>query len=816
MRFAIAPRNTLGTPAPSALVLVVLLAFSPAIAANQPATTAQLDSPDVCAQQAPASAPEIQKVESTEDTLSIRADTQEKEKSTYRLRGHVQVAFHDAKLSADEATYDDQSGEVVAKGHVVFTDSSAHLEADEAHYNVMTGKGWFANGQGYIQAKLRPRSRVLVSENPIYVKAARVERVDAETYTANHVRVTSCPTEAKGWSVGAHHAKLDVGDKVTARGANIRILKIPVFYAPIFVHSVAQNPRRSGFLLPNVGHSSQKGFTIGDGFFWAINPSVDLLLGVENYSVRGVGGTGRFRARPSANSDLTVDYFGVNDKGGGSLRQFRAPGQTVRATGQARDLFRGFRGVLDVDWLSSLAFRQTFTNNFAQAVASEIRQTGFLTKNFDAYSVNVYVSRYQNFLCSQGGQSVSTISAQNCPLNPLAPGDSITIRQSPSFSISGMDKPLGGTPFYFAFEGSADGVSRSEPGFQTPRLSERLDFSPHVLLRSKPFWGFHLTPSLGLRATRYGTSLARTRDPLNRVLGEFAIDLRPPPLQKVFVGSHWGRRFKHVVEPQVRYRLVRSLNNANLRDVVRYDSVDVLAETSEVEYSLTNLIFTRPDVPGDSREKPQARELISWRMSQRYYFDPTFGGVLDPGRKFVFEPTLSLTGFAFAQGQRLSPINSVLKFSPFSNYDTELSTDINPSGGGVRNVGITSRIHSGPVGVALTEFFINRTAVFTTSPSTSAPVLSRASFNLLRAVTTYGDINRKGLSAALALDYNLDLRIAHQVVSQVSYNFGCLALDFEFRRFELGNLRRENQFRLALSLANIGTFGNLKPRERLY
>jgi hypothetical protein len=47
-------------------------------------------------------------------------------------------------------------------------------------------------------------------------------------------------------------------------------------------------------------------------------------------------------------------------------------------------------------------------------------------------------------------------------------------------------------------------------------------------------------------------------------------------------------------------------------------------------------------------------------------------------------------------------------------------------------------------------------------------------------------------------------------------NFGCFGLDFEHRRFALGTLQRENQFRAALSLADVGTFGNLKPRERSY
>jgi hypothetical protein len=50
-------------------------------------------------------------------------------------------------------------------------------------------------------------------------------------------------------------------------------------------------------------------------------------------------------------------------------------------------------------------------------------------------------------------------------------------------------------------------------------------------------------------------------------------------------------------------------------------------------------------------------------------------------------------------------------------------------------------------------------------------------------------------------------------VNQVSYNFGCFALDVEYQYYNLGPLRRESQFRVALSLANVGTFGNLKPRE---
>ncbi|MBZ5516817.1 MAG: LPS-assembly protein LptD, partial [Acidobacteriia bacterium] len=498
-----------------------------------------------------------------------------------------------------------------------------------------------------------------------------------------------------------------------------------------------------------------------------------------------------------ATSDLFVEYSGVNDKGSGPQRQSRAPGQSLRVIGEAKDVGGGFRGVLNVDYITSLAYRLTFTDNFMQAVTSEVHQTGFLTKNFDAYSLNFFASRYQNFLTAQ-----------------LVPGNSIIIRQTPGVDFSGIDRQVGNSSFYFAFDFSAAGVGRTQPGFVTPQLSTRLDFHPEITLRTKPFLGFHLTPTLGLDATHYGTSLNAPNQGVNRLLGDFSVDLRPPSFEKVFARPHWGRRFKHVIEPDIRYRLVRAHDAENLLDVVRYDRLDIFAETNEIEYSLTNSLLSRKET--SKGEKPQARELISWRISQKYYFDPTFGGALVPGQRVVFDPTISLTGFAFAQGRRLSPIVSVLKLAPSSHYDTELRADMDPAGGGVLNAGITSNLRRGPAGLSFTDFFINRTAALSTPIAPTGSLAALPSFHLLGAMASYGNSSRKGFSGAVGLNYNLAQRIAHQAVSQLSYNFGCLALDFEFIRFALGTLRRENQFRIAISLANMGSFGNLKPRERLY
>jgi len=748
------------------------------------------------AQQEPARAAIPPELQNPQTTATINADQQQKLKDVYHLIGHAQVTYQDMKLLADEITYNSTTSDIVARGHVVLTNADAHLESDEAHYNVREQQGWFLNARGYVQAKVHPRGRALTTENPFYLQASRVERFENDTYEIRNARVSTCDNQARGWSISTGHALIDPGVKIVSHDDVFRLVSVPVFYSPLLADSIAHNPRQTGFLLPFVGNSTLKGYTLGDGVFWAINPSVDVMLGVEDFSKRGIGGIGRFRARPSPTSDLTIDWYGIDDHGiiqSGSL--FRAPGNDVRATGKAQDLGHGFRGVVDVDYLSSLAFRVTFTDNFTEAVASEVHQTGFLTKNFDAYSLSFYASRYQDFLTAT-----------------RAPGNSISIRELPSTSFSGMDRQAGGSPFYFSFDLSATGVGRTQPDFKTPLISDRFDFHPEVLLRSPSFWGFHLSPTFSVRDTYYGTSLESHNESINRVLGEMGLDLRPPSFERVFNWSLWGRRFKHVIEPDIQYRLVRATDPETINDVIRFDEVDILAETDEIEYSLTNTLMARKDVP-EGENPPQAQDFLSLRLSQKYYFDPTFGGALEPGNRIVFDPTLSLTGFGFAQGRRLSPVVSVLKVAPFSNYDTEIRADLGPSGGGVLDAGITSHVKRGRTGLAFTDFYINRTEALLAprSPSTSASQLQ--SFHLLGGMFTYGDNSRKGLSGAFGVDYNIAQRIAHQVVAQGSYNFGCFALNGEYLRFALPNLRQENSFRIALSLANVGTFGNLRPRS---
>ena len=368
--------------------------------------------------------------------IVIQSDTQQKDKDVFHLRGHVNIVYEGMHLTADEVTFDESSGEMVARGHVVFNDPKSHLAADEVHYNVKTKQGWFSNGVGYVHPRTRPRARVLRTENPFYLSASTAERINEDTYLLSHGRMTSCECAKRGWSISAREARVIIDDKLIAHDALFTFLGVPLFYTPILVDSIAKEPRQTGFLLPHIGNSSQKGYIVGDGFFWAINRSADLMFGVEDYSRRGLAERAEFRAKPSQDADFTVNFFGVNDKDANV--SLRAPGESIHAAGKDDDIGDGFRAVVNVDYVNTMAFRLTWSANYTEAVSSEALQSGFLSKNWDAYSLNVSAERYENFLSTE-----------------LVPANAVIIRHLPSVDFAGEDRQIGDSPFYFSFETSA-------------------------------------------------------------------------------------------------------------------------------------------------------------------------------------------------------------------------------------------------------------------------------------------------------------------------------------------------------------------------
>jgi LPS-assembly protein len=88
--------------------------------------------------------------------------------------------------------------------------------------------------------------------------------------------------------------------------------------------------------------------------------------------------------------------------------------------------------------------------------------------------------------------------------------------------------------------------------------------------------------------------------------------------------------------------------------------------------------------------------------------------------------------------------------------------------------------------------------------------------NQVRLLASYGKLNRTGLNAAFGTTWDVRQDFLPNAIFQTSYNWDCCGVAFSYRRLGLGPLRSQNEFRFAFTIANVGTFGNIRRGERLF
>src|SRR5712692_3571447 len=738
---------------------------------------------------------------------TLEATTQSRRGDLTTADGDVDIHFGDTRLRADHAEYNIKTYEAVATGHVLLDYNNEHLGADEAHYNVSTGHGLFYNVRGTVKIDRRPNSSILITDNPLYFEARDVERFPGDVYLVHRAWITVCDPEHPKWQFYAPHARIHLDKTVALINANFRLFRVPLVWLPYATAPAGRKVRQTGLLIPDLGQSSRKGFIAGDAFYWAPAAWLDATLGLQFMSRRGVLERGLFRAKPFENTSIGYTYFGVEDRGLRNPNGTRNPqgGEQQRLEIQSL-LPGGWRFVTDYNHLSSLTFRLAFADTFGEAINSEVRSAVFLTNNFRGFSLNLAGLNDKSFLTLPVAATLTT---------PAIAATSVTLRDLPEARFGSVEQsPWKSAPLYFSFDSFAGAAHRSDsmaptPTFtpvHTPSYVSRTEFAPRVTVpvHFGPWLG--VTTSAAFRTTRYGDSLNSaglvSGVSLLRNTGEFSVDLRPPSLERFFEGSppkkdRPRRRYKHTIEPAITYRYVTGVNN--FADFIRFDADATLTDTNEVKYGFTQRLFLK-------EEEDQPQELVSWSILQKHFFDPTFGGAIVPGQRNVFQALSSITPFAFATGPvHWSPIISDFRITPGGRYDAEQILEYDPNLNKVTTIGTLLKIKP------YSEFFAT-VAHFRMQADQILQPLS----NQVRTLFGYGNLNRKGFSAAAGISYDLTTNALQNQLAQLSYNGACCGLAVEYRRIALGQVRTENQFRIAFIIANIGTFGNLRHQEKIF
>jgi len=769
-----------------------------------------------------------------EDNIDIDADHQELQRDVYVAVGNVVVTGMGMLLKADRVTYNETTKDVLAEGHVYFEQEGQKLTGERMELNMRTRRGSVYTATGFTNRT--PDGTTLI------IKANRVDKTGLDTYNLSHALLTACEEPNPKWCFTAGKARIRLDDRAFLYNPVFRVKGVPVLYLPYITLSTSKKDRSSGFLLPSSGSSNIKGRTLHLAYYQTLGRSADILIRNDIFTKRGIGLGFDFRARTDENSRIAIGSFVVLDR---ILGEKKAPITDPKCAGQspiqndpkfcnlpdqggssfyadAVQYFKnGFVAVADVNITSSFAFRQVFGENVQQAISPEEKSQFYLNRNWRSMSLNLSLNEQSTFI---GNEIIKT-------------------RQLPSFNLAQRSTEISDSiPIYFSFDASLEGVRRTEAqGSQSllrgPSITQRMDFGPRITLPLKSFaGGFTLTPSVGFRSTFYSDSI----DPANRTFvgdnlfrnyAEAELDFRPPSLAKIFRHGDGTPWFKHIIEPYITWRRIAGIDEYNRTPLV--DEQDAVTSTNEVEYGVENRFFVRR--PGPDGKTPQAYELVSVSLTQKYFFDPTFGGALKdcgtgnlPGcQRQQFFPLNSLTGFAYGGIPRnLSPLNVRARVRPSQVTFADVRLDYDPRYHGLRNLVVGGGFSRGIFSITQSWYFTRLIAVDQFRAEDKLHFDPASYPGNQYDISTFIGNPQKGPYGGITMAYDFrdrdlkglarDQRLIY-LTTTAGWAWDCCSFQVQNVTFKAG-LRNENRILFAFTLKGIGTFGteNIGQRRRRF
>lgn len=735
--------------------------------------------------------------------------------------GNVDAHYGVYRLQADKIIVYEAENKMVAEGSVVFDQGNdQRITGTRGEFNYKTKLGYFENSTGF--------TNQTTDGTVIYFTAKRVERTGLETVVITDGKFTACEDNVPKWSFTTKEATVVTGDSVKLKRPTFRVKDIPVIPLPYAKLSLKKEDRQSGFLTPTFGFSANKGFRLSTAYYQTLGRSADITLRSDIFSARGIGYGFDARTRANSRSYLDFGYFAVKDRIFGHKEDADHPnqgGSLFYAQG-VQYFSNGFAAAADVRVTSSLAFRQVFSDRIQQIISPIELSQVFVNKSWNEYTLNILARSH-------------SISIPNVRIKTLNL-PSIDFEKRPT-QLSFFKNA------YFSFKTTIEGVSRKESvddinlyrsivgsdPIQTPAIGQRLDFHPQVSIPFSTKY-FSFTATGGLRSTFYSDSLSD--DGLRRVLsknlirtyGEFEFDVRPVALAKNYYKKDGEFVFRHTIEPFITYRYVNGINDFNR--IIRFDYEDTMTDTNEIEYGVTNRIFTRhyteavtPEAIKLQRENPdstkplaiQPYEIFTLTVRQKYFFDPYFGGALVPGQRNQIEPISSLSFYTFGGvPRRFSPINIDATYRPRRLLFVNTRMDVGVQGDGLRDISATVGYDSKLLKIFQTFYYTRAIDLIPSLQQYSTPFGKEA--GTLRGSQYSPSIflgdRDKGVYGGVSLFFDFQNRRALNASPLISslatlgYSFDCCAVAVQAYTFNLG-ARRENKFVFSFRLNGIGTFG---------
>ena len=230
------------------------------------------------------------------------------------LRMDARVETSEMLLTADEIDWNTDSGDVELRGNVHYINyvRGEKLDCDRAEVNIEDDTGRFYKVKGSAMSTVQARPGLLTTQNPFYFQSKWAERIK-DHYILHDGFLTDCLMPRPWWVLKGPEFDIVPGDHAVARRSWFFLRKIPLFYTPWFYKSLEKEPRKSGFLIPDVGNNSLHGKMVGFGYYWAISRSFDLTYLGQYYSLSGLANHVEVRGKINESTGFDLTVFGIKD-----------------------------------------------------------------------------------------------------------------------------------------------------------------------------------------------------------------------------------------------------------------------------------------------------------------------------------------------------------------------------------------------------------------------------------------------------------------------------------------------------------------------
>jgi len=199
------------------------------------------------------------------------------------LTGKAQVRRSDAVLKGERIDYNKTTGQLDAQGNVRLLRDANLVTGPRLRYNVESDTGEVTTPHFWLGA------------NGGAGRAEHADILSRSRMRLNQVIYTGCPCPNPAWELRASRVDLDNdANEGVARNGVLFFKGLPILASPYLTFPL-RDERKSGFLLPTYGATSNSGFELSTPYYFNLAPHYDATVIPRYLSKRGLQMGGEFR-----------------------------------------------------------------------------------------------------------------------------------------------------------------------------------------------------------------------------------------------------------------------------------------------------------------------------------------------------------------------------------------------------------------------------------------------------------------------------------------------------------------------------------------